>query len=173
MNIETHAKLSLMNLDPTTRELISDMLLKIDSLQDQVDSLTEANLTSEDPGTIVVYRYIRPYSWDTEVDSQRGITLAFLLDYNTRTIEVGFSVCDGDNFKKETGREIAQERLRHYPMTMKLSNMSGKPLIEQFVSIIPADMDVKVYNWKKHGGSHIPEYVYDQLEATLKGLLRK
>jgi hypothetical protein len=53
-----------------------------------------------------VIRFVRPKD---KHDNMRGVTLVFLLDYKNRNITVGISVCNGDNFCKETGVSLATD----------------------------------------------------------------
>lgn len=52
------------------------------------------------------YRYVRPLD-EHGYDPLKGVTLKFVLDYEERTIIVGYSVCNGDNFVKAEGRRRA------------------------------------------------------------------
>lgn len=63
------------------------------------------------PDVILFHRYIRPRNFWGEVDNMRGVTVAVELDYNQRLARFGISICDGDNFNKDLGRYIAEQRL--------------------------------------------------------------
>lgn len=63
---------------------------------------------------LVVYRYIRPNSdywdWPDEYslnENLYGITVRFDIDYLTRIVSASWSICEGDNFSKEIGRNRA------------------------------------------------------------------
>lgn len=53
------------------------------------------------PNPLEVVRFIRPLNWDNH--NLYGVTLVFNLDYNRRKIDVGISICNGDNFEKSDG----------------------------------------------------------------------
>ena len=55
-----------------------------------------------------LFRYVRPLNKNFEIDNMKGITFRIQLDYKFKTIKFAYSVCNGDNFEKQTGRERAQ-----------------------------------------------------------------
>lgn len=54
-------------------------------------------------------RYIRPYNGE-QIDNMRGATISFLLDYVSKTVTCGVSICNGVNFEKKEGRSRAIDR---------------------------------------------------------------
>lgn len=91
---------------------------KFFSIEDFVSKKTSKPKNPKKPPTISFTRYIRPYSssamhsFFTDLDHDRGVALAYKLDYKNGLIYVGVSVCKGDKFVKSVGREIAEKRLR-------------------------------------------------------------
>ena len=68
-------------------------------------------------GCIEVVRYIRPNThdirWNSENkylknDNLHGITILFYLDHKRNVVLAKFSVCNGDNFDRETGKMLAE-----------------------------------------------------------------
>lgn len=57
---------------------------------------------------VEVNRYYRPRSEKGAVDSNRGVTVMFVINYKERTLTANWSVCIGDNFCKATGIQYAQ-----------------------------------------------------------------
>lgn len=59
----------------------------------------------------IFYRYVRPLYTDksgvVQLHPTKGVTLRFNMDYVTRCVSVSYSICDGDLFSKQIGREIA------------------------------------------------------------------
>lgn len=67
--------------------------------------------------TVKITRYIRPFNRSgREIDSQKGVTLKIVLDYDKRLIGVQYSICnhkDGEpSFSKAEGMQIADERIQ-------------------------------------------------------------
>lgn len=77
---------------------------------------------------LVVYRYIRPdgdhWGWPTDYEINEnlyGITVRFDVDYLTRIVTAGWSICEGDNFSKEIGRNRAD--LAYVTVTFNLEDV--------------------------------------------------
>lgn len=87
-----------------------------------------------------VIRFIRPKDKN---DNMRGVTLAFLLDYNNRNITVGISVCNGDNFCKDTGVSLATDGTNYVSglyMPDEIYNCTSKiGLVEWFMEQSPTE----------------------------------
>lgn len=60
--------------------------------------------------TLRVVRYARPKQNEIFNDNLYGITFVYDIDYDTRTVDVCWSVCNGDNFEKKVGVEQALKR---------------------------------------------------------------
>ena len=81
------------------------------NVEDKAAPLT----ASSKPTVIEFFRYIRPRNPETgEIDPCRGLTLAVRLNYKHNMIEYGVSVCEGENFVKETGKDLAKLRLDNF-----------------------------------------------------------
>lgn len=72
------------------------------------------NLTSQE--TIEVTRFFRPRSFTGEIISSAGITFVCVLNYLTGYVRVFYSICDGDNFSKSLGVDIARKNLTRSKM---------------------------------------------------------
>jgi|SRR5690606_3858411 len=60
---------------------------------------------------IEVVRYIRPQKYEVDYgyhDNLYGITIVYLMDYSNNTVKASWSICNGDNFDKAIGKEIAR-----------------------------------------------------------------
>ena len=101
------------------------------------DSLTEASekvvrdFKAEKPRFIRFVRYLRPIrtapftkefsvAYRNEVDNMRGTTFVIQLDYLSRTISFAYSVCRGDNFEKNVGKNIAMQRFVQQPYIISM-----------------------------------------------------
>jgi len=65
-------------------------------------------LVNGKPRFVEVVRYIRPEPTVYEDSNMYGVTLVFKLDYRDRKVDVGISICNGDNFDKEIGVSLAK-----------------------------------------------------------------
>jgi len=66
---------------------------------------------------IQVVRYLRDTS--TINDNLHAITFVFDLDYGTRTVTAKWAICNGDNFNKKSGINIASERKDSFSFPME------------------------------------------------------
>jgi len=103
---------------PSTLEVLKNIEvalgLILNRLGIQVEDGTQPNpKTKAKPKPVNFRRYIRPLK-GCEIDPQRGVTLLANLNYNTRTIDVQYSICnhrDGQpSFSKQLGAEIASKK---------------------------------------------------------------
>jgi hypothetical protein len=59
------------------------------------------------------YRYYRPYDHQRcHVKSDQGVTAFVRIDYESRLVAASFSVCNGDNFNKVVGQQLAYDRFQ-------------------------------------------------------------
>lgn len=74
----------------------------------------------------ITYRYIRPRDFDNAgddiKDNMNGITIRAFVDYKSRVVRVGFSICRNENFHKKCG--------------ILLSALSEKELIFNYSDIV-------------------------------------
>lgn len=61
------------------------------------------------PDLIEVVRYYRPLNDNGNIDSSRGITAIFTIDYVNNVFKATWSMCNGDNFDKQLGKALANE----------------------------------------------------------------
>lgn len=71
-----------------------------------VEKINNVN-TPKKKNPIHVVRYIRPQDEYCISSNLYGVTLIFTLDYEKRLIDVGISVCNGDNFDRKVGVKLA------------------------------------------------------------------
>lgn len=68
---------------------------------------------NEEKKEVKVVRYIRPrpFEWSKYglYDNLYGITLVFTLNYETQMVFAQWSICNGDNFEKKIGVELAEQ----------------------------------------------------------------
>ena len=76
----------------------------------------------EKPRFVDVVRYIRPRDHFGEILNLFGVALVFRLDYETKTVSAGYSVCMGDNFSRVIGKDIATQRLEQSPLVFEMVN---------------------------------------------------
>ena len=93
---------------------------------------------------VEVIRYIRPMDENCYGQSNLfGVTLVFTLDYNRRRINVGISVCNGDNFDKKLGIDLAKEKgisvLNAYMPDDIYNCQSRDSLVDWFVTRLPQE----------------------------------
>ena len=79
---------------------------KIVESEKAVEPPAEVEKPTKKPRFVEFVRYARPLK-DGEIDSSRGVTFAFRLDYLEKTISFGYAVCNGDNFSKKIGTDAA------------------------------------------------------------------
>lgn len=111
----------------------------------------------EKKNPIDVVRYIRPVSL---YDNLYGVTLVFTLDYTNRNIDVGISICWGDNFTKVEGIDRARSgKISITGMTMPDDIHNGTcdmGLVQWFVERSPTEQhDNAVYNIRQSAISKI------------------
>lgn len=73
---------------------------------------------------VKLFRYVRPYSWDG-IDNLRGLTFYIELNYKNRDIRFSFSRCEGDNFDKNFGKQIAYNNFRDGVYCVLKMNQNG------------------------------------------------
>lgn len=61
----------------------------------------------EKPDVVQVIRYLRQYTDRGDIDNMTGMTIVADLDYKHDTINIYWSDCQGDNFNKQLGFDIA------------------------------------------------------------------
>ena len=93
---------------------------------------------------VEVIRYIRPLDEYCHGQSNMfGVTLVFTLDYNLRRIDVGISVCNGDNFDKKLGIDLAKEKgisvLNAYMPDDIYNCRSTDSLVDWFITRLPQE----------------------------------
>lgn len=104
MKFRTNGEVAIFNQD-----IIKEIFLEFF----EADKHSPVAPTTEDPragkqmkkNPIQVVRFIRPYHKHSNL---YGVTLVFTLDYEKKTIDVGISVCNGDNFDNAVGVNIAE-----------------------------------------------------------------
>lgn len=78
---------------------------------------------------VEVVRYIRPTDyliidfkdWNTYLqDNLYGVTLLFTIDYDTGVVETNWSVCNGDNFSRKIGKEIARKNNQKFQFPLEM-----------------------------------------------------
>lgn len=74
-----------------------------------------AKFKAVDTDAPTFYRYIRPVDILTgEIDSQSGVTLKIVLDYQHRRLNFQYSICNHNcgepSFSKKIGKQLAEER---------------------------------------------------------------
>jgi len=72
-----------------------------------IEPSAKVEKSAKKPRFVEFVRYARPIK-NGEIDSSRGVTFAFRLDYLEKTISFGYAVCDGDNFSKKVGNDLAK-----------------------------------------------------------------
>lgn len=89
---------------------------------------------------IKFHRYVRPLNPDTAgIDSKKGLTFEFVLDYNCRIINFQFSICDGDNFEKKYGRMMVDRRVAsygYYQLPMPEDGIHEDGCVEMVMNIV-------------------------------------
>lgn len=72
-------------------------------------------MNKEKPMVVEINRFYRPKempkngkSFEHVIASNRGVTIMFTLNYETRQFTARYSICNGDNFSKATGICYAQ-----------------------------------------------------------------
>jgi hypothetical protein len=86
----------------------------------------------EKPRFIEVVRYCRPLYMDIRHDlygniiSNQGVTFYFVLDYQEKEVRFGYSVCNGDNFEKRMGRDLAKDMYNNPETQKKFPMIDGK-----------------------------------------------
>lgn len=70
-----------------------------------LDILNKNDSSEEDKNEIEVIRYLRP---GHSHGNNYGVTAIFNINYDKETVEARFSVCNGDNFDKKKGVQIAR-----------------------------------------------------------------
>lgn len=72
------------------------------------EELQEISVFSKEdkPDIVEFFRYIRPHNNTGEIDNLRGVTLRFVLNYPEDKVDVFVSICNGDNFEKQLGRDL-------------------------------------------------------------------
>jgi len=91
---------------------------------------------------IQVVRYIRPLDEHCGDNSNLyGVTLVFTLDYDNRKIDVGISICNGDNFSRKEGIKRAMSgklSITDIYMPDEIYHCNGDAgLVEWFVAKLP------------------------------------
>ena len=89
-------------------------------------------------GNPIFYRYIRPLGANGEVDSQRGITMRILLNYDKRVVTFSFAICNHENgqpsFSKSIGRHMSRIRPTYdIPMWDKVGPLRETDVVEYII----------------------------------------
>lgn len=92
------------------------------------------------PNPFVVPRFVRPLHRN---DNLYGVTLVFILNYETRIVDVGISICNGDNFVKQIGIDLALDGSNfvsglHMPDDIYACN-SADSLVQWFFERSPSE----------------------------------
>ena len=76
----------------------------------------------EKPKQVVIVRHIRPVTIYSAplVDNMYGATLYVELDYETRNVKFGYSICVGDNFSRKFGVDAAKIRFENEPANLPM-----------------------------------------------------
>jgi hypothetical protein len=114
----------------------TQILSEIQLLQKQLEQLEQLD---EPPKSIihppVIFRYFRKFRGRTDdLESRGGYTFAFRIFFGDR-IDVGVSQCsDYDNFNKEIGRFLAEQKLTNNPYRIEWNQYNDEDtLIENYI----------------------------------------
>ena len=91
------------------------------------------------PNVIEVIRFIRPDHGYYIDANMYGVTLAFTLDYELRKVHVGISICNGDNFEKDTGVALAST-YRHNVTNLDMPKSFNGCLVKWFMDAAPTQI---------------------------------
>ena len=92
------------------------------------------------PTTVSVIRYLRKLEHSHHTSNLGGITFVFTMDYEKRTVDVYFSVCNSkENFNKKDGIKIALaagiERKLDVDKFRKLADIKGG-FVDAYIAIV-------------------------------------
>lgn len=80
------------------------------------------------PRYVDLVRYVRPFTDELEIDNLRGVTFFIRLDYHLETIAFSFTTCNGVNFDKQAGVELAKANFnnprRQFMLSMPMGGVS-------------------------------------------------
>lgn len=109
--------------------------------QQPAASKTKKNSKSKStkPNVIEVIRFIRPDHGYYIDANMYGVTLAFTLDYELRKVHVGISICNGDNFEKDTGVALART-YRHNVTNLDMPKSFDGCLVKWFMDTAPTQI---------------------------------
>lgn len=110
-----------------------------------------AEKVSEKSDQVYITRYVRPKTAFGDIDNLRGVTLIIELDYVAKTIRFQYSICDGDNFCKDIGVQLAIRRLDRrgsYEIDMKDGKVSKSGAV--------FDIMTSIYETTKAGVCNMP-----------------
>ena len=117
--------------------------------QGQPVQAAQPEVKQEKPEEIraVFYRYVRPLyeapNGTIHFHPTKGLTLRFELDYVGRYALVSYSICNGDLFSKQAGREAAdntrQTRSIAFPLPKQGFDADG--IVSHFMDVIRAHRD--------------------------------
>lgn len=118
---------------------------------------------ADKPSTVELVRYIRPHTVYGAVDNMRGVTLVIQLDYTQKDILFQYSICDGDNFDKSVGVDLAYKRLLSigaYSLPMIDGKVSNNGVVHDIVTTIRKSIATDQCTIPKHDAIKIVSSYY-------------
>lgn len=109
-------------LNPKTGQVENSVSTRY--LQQDAAAVYQPNSKKAKPSKVFLVRYIRPWNYVLgTVDNMNGTTFYIELDYVNFTIRYSLAVCTAENFDKDVGTRIAQERFnRGEVCTIQMKN---------------------------------------------------